>query len=135
MFTALNSGKQLKYIRHCFTRKYYSLKKVKRNFEIIIDENDSQSSNKDKTRQRTDKRIRLIEKVQKDLEDGYNLDEEDNNTITKYILADAKFIESLTKPGKRKNWKDIYNKGKARGMFKSYKSSENLKPFHYPIQR
>lgn len=111
----------------------YRLEKAKIDFKAILDENDSHSSNK-KTRQHAEEGIRLIEKVQKDLKVGSGSNEDDN-TIAKYTLEDAQFIVSLTKPGKNKNWKDIFNKGKAKGNFKSYKSSDSLKSSYYHIQR
>jgi hypothetical protein len=68
------------------------------------------------------------------LEDD-NTSEEESNTKKAYTIEDAQFIESLSKPGKNKDWKDIYNKGKAKGLFKSYKLSDSLKSSYYNIQR
>ncbi|KAI9247300.1 hypothetical protein EDC94DRAFT_503285, partial [Helicostylum pulchrum] len=46
----------------------YRLEKAKKDFETILDEDDSQGSSKNKTRQSAEDGIRIIEKVQKDLE-------------------------------------------------------------------
>lgn len=98
----------------------YRLEKAKKDFETILDEDDSQGSSKNKTRQSAEDGIRIIEKVQKDLEGCGDSIEEDDNTIANYTLEDTQFIESLTVPGKNKNWKDIFDKGKAKGNLKSY---------------
>lgn len=52
-----------------------------------------------------------------------------------YTGEDAQFIENTCDPGKNKNWKYNFNKGKAEGLFKFYKSSDSLTSLYYHIKR
>ncbi len=64
------------------------------------------------------------------------LDEDDFEMITEkegegssryHPAEDFLFVETISKPGKNKNWKPIYNQGKTQGFFQSCISSDNLK--------
>ncbi|RCI02244.1 hypothetical protein CU098_011558, partial [Rhizopus stolonifer] len=72
--------------------------------------------------------------LQKDLE-GNDGSEEQSDITDQYTIDDAKFIESLSKTGKNKKWKEIFDKGKAKSLLKSYKSSHTLKNSYYHIKR
>jgi hypothetical protein len=110
---------------------FYQLNQAKRIFEEIIEENDNRvdSINK-KTKNCAEKGMLAIQQIQEDLEE-----EENSNATNIYTTEDAQFIESLSKPGKNKDWKRIFNKGKVEGLFRSYKSSDSLKSSYYHIQR
>jgi hypothetical protein len=56
-------------------------------------------------------------------------------TKNKYTEEDLLFIESMCAPGKKKDWKQIYNKGKAQGFFQSYTTSHNLKTSYHHLQQ
>jgi hypothetical protein len=68
------------------------------------------------------------------LEGGGDSIDEDNNRAN-HTVDDAQLIESLSEPGKPKNWKDIFNRRKANGNIQSYKSPDSLKSSSYHIQR
>lgn len=53
----------------------------------------------------------------------------------RYTKGDTLFIESKSKAGKNRNWKHIYDEGKAQGPFKSYSSSHNLKTSYYHLHK
>lgn len=67
--------------------------------------------------------------------EGDNTREENSVTTKIYTTKDALFIESLSKPGKNKNWRLTFDKGKAEGLFQSYKSSDSLKSSYHHIHR
>lgn len=111
------------------------LSQVKRNLEKIIEESKDQgtSSNR-KTIIHAEEGLFSIKQIQKDLENN-NRSEGESNGSRQYNNEDAAFIETLSKPGKRKKWKEIFDKGKSKGLFKSYKSSATLKSSYYHIQK
>ncbi|RCH81527.1 hypothetical protein CU098_001238, partial [Rhizopus stolonifer] len=92
---------------------FHQLNDTKRIFAQIVEENDNRidSINK-KTRSCAEKGILAIEQIQKNLE-GDNTREENSVTTKIYTTKDALFIESLSKPGKNKNWRLTFDKGKA----------------------
>lgn len=52
-----------------------------------------------------------------------------------YTNQDFAFVESFEEPGKNKSWKKIFGKGKAKGLFKSYKLPATLKSSYYHVKR
>ncbi|KAG2232830.1 hypothetical protein BDF21DRAFT_465037 [Thamnidium elegans] len=108
----------------------------KRNLEHIISDNQDGNTNK-KAKSHAKEGLLSIEQLQNDLENNDKATSEDqSDTIIIYTVEDAQFTESLCKPGKNKNWKNIFNEGKKKkGLFKSYKSSDTLKSSHYHIRR
>jgi hypothetical protein len=58
-----------------------------------------------------------------------------NTNEDRYTKDDILFIESKNKTGKNRNWKHIYDEGKAQGLFRSYSSSHNLKASYYHLQK
>ncbi|PHZ09075.1 uncharacterized protein RHIMIDRAFT_263876 [Rhizopus microsporus ATCC 52813] len=71
----------------------------------------------------------LIERADTAESSRANIDED------RYTKDDILFIESKSKAGKNRNWKHIYDEGKAHGLFKSYSSSHNLKTSYYHLQK
>lgn len=71
--------------------------------------------------------ILSIKQLERELQDAS--EEEESKQAIFYIEEDAQSIESTCEPGKNKNWKYIFNKGKAEGFFESYKSFDSLKSF------
>ncbi|KAI9355222.1 hypothetical protein BD770DRAFT_324206, partial [Pilaira anomala] len=67
----------------------------------------------------------------------YDLDQQTLQTEQqKYTAEDFQFIEIISKPNKSKNWKDIFNKGKAKDLFNSYTSANSLKSsYHHAVKR
>lgn len=104
--------------------------------EQIIEESGNQesSSNKQKTMCHAKEGPLSIEQIQKDLKDNSRI-EGQSDTANHYIIEDVKFIENSSDPGKNRKRKDIFDKGKAKRFFKSYKSSDILKSSYYHIQR
>ncbi|KAG1534428.1 hypothetical protein G6F49_012498 [Rhizopus delemar] len=82
----------------------------------------------------------LLETIQvqkRKLVEVYELDiEASQKQQKKYTTGDFKFIKSNSEPGKPKNWKKIFNEGKAKGLFASYTSSNALKSsYHHTKKR
>lgn len=71
----------------------------------------------------------LIERMKAAESSRFNINED------RYTKDDNLFIESKSKAGKNRNWKHIYDEGKAQGLFKSYSSSHNLKTSYYHLQK
>ncbi|GAA5814903.1 hypothetical protein MFLAVUS_008406 [Mucor flavus] len=105
----------------------FFLRNVKRNLEEIIENSKNQeTSSERKTIINAEEGLVAIKQFEKDLED---------DKPTQYTTEDAAFIEALSKPGKRRRWGEIFAKGKANGLFKSYKSPDTLKSSYYHIQK
>jgi hypothetical protein len=116
------------------TSTEYIMDQAKRTLEKIIGENDNGEINSNKKiKSYAQEGLLSIEQLQADLE-GNDGSGEQSNATDQYTL-DAKFIESLNEPGKNKKWKEIFDKGKAKGLFKSYNSSATLKSSYYHIKR
>ncbi len=113
----------------------YFVSQVKRNLEKIIEKSKDQgtSSNR-KTIIHAKEGLFSIKQIQKDLEDNDRSEGESDNP-KQYTTEDDVFIETLRKPGKRRKWREIFGKGKVKGLFKSYKSSASLKSSYYNIQK
>lgn len=60
--------------------------------------------------------------------------QEDQST-KKYSSDDYLFIETISEPGKYKNWKTVYDQGKSKGLFQSYTSSNTLKSSYYQAKK
>lgn len=101
------------------------LNKTKRNYAKIFEE-----SNSNKKTNCAEEGMLLFEQIQRDM-----VHENEKEQHLTYIMEDAQFIESYIQPGKRKDWRDIYDKGKSNDFFKSYSSSNSLKSSYYNIQR
>lgn len=113
----------------------YFLDQVKRHLDEIIKDNKNQGTgSKTKTVNHAEEGLISIKQIENDLEDN-NSSEGEVNDPKMYTIDDAEFIDSLSKPGKRKKWGEIFDKGKAIGLFKSYKSSATLKSSYYHIQK
>jgi hypothetical protein len=52
-----------------------------------------------------------------------------------YTEEDAAFIEERTKDKKTIPWKEIFNKGIAKGLLNLYTSSGSLKSSHYNMRK
>lgn len=101
----------------------YQQNQAKRLLEEILEEAKSQGENSSKKiKKYAQEGILSIEQVEKDLEK-----KEDTTAFNRYTPDDAEFTESLSSPGTNKDWKKIFNQGKAKGLFRSYTSSNNLK--------
>ena len=102
----------------------FQLNQAKSLLEEILEQAESQGeSSSNKIRKCAEEGALFIREIQKDLE------EEEDTT------KDLEFIKKCSRPGKRKNWKKIFNQGKAQGLFHSYTSSDNLKSSYYQIQK
>jgi ElaB/YqjD/DUF883 family membrane-anchored ribosome-binding protein len=113
------------------------LENIKRQIENIVDEDENTSrSAVKKIKHSIEKSLELINEQSKQLE-CENIAESSQSSITgnKYTEKDILFIESMSKPGKNKNWKCIYNEGKAQGLFNSYSSSHNLKTSYHHLKK
>ncbi|KAI8983919.1 hypothetical protein BDF20DRAFT_857021 [Mycotypha africana] len=111
----------------------YLINQIKRSLEHIIADSPDDSTNK-KIKTYVEEGLLSIEQLQSDL-DSNDKDNIEESTADMYTAEDFQFIESFSKPGKNKNWKNIFNEGKKQGLFKSYKSSDTLKSSYYHIRR
>ncbi|CAO3702167.1 unnamed protein product [Rhizopus stolonifer] len=113
----------------------YQLNQAKRLLQEIVEETECQGECSSKKAKKNAKEgILFIEQVEKDLKHGEKK-KEDTTSTSKYTNEDAQFIENMTKSGKRKDWRYIFNQGKKNGLFRSYKSTDSLKSSHYHIQK
>ncbi|KAI9276054.1 hypothetical protein BY458DRAFT_506950 [Sporodiniella umbellata] len=80
----------------------YFLNQVKRHLEEIIEDSKNQgTSSKIKTTIHAEEGLFSIKQIENDLEDN-NKSEGESNEPKQYTIEDAAFIETLSKPGKRK---------------------------------
>ncbi|KAI8970403.1 hypothetical protein BDF20DRAFT_826051 [Mycotypha africana] len=79
----------------------------------------------------------IIEGQKRKLNEEYELDLQALQAEQKkYTTEDFLFVESMSEPNKSKNWKDIFNAGKAKGLFNSYTSANSLKSsYHHAVKR
>lgn len=113
----------------------YFLSQVKRNLEEIIENSKKQgTSSKTKAITHAEEGLFSIKQIERDLEDN-NRSEGESSDPKQYTIEDAEFIETCSKPGKRKRWREIFDKVKANGLFKSYKSPATLKSSYHHIQK
>ncbi|GAA5810621.1 hypothetical protein MFLAVUS_004044 [Mucor flavus] len=96
----------------------YFLRQGKINLEEIIEDSKNQGAS---SKRRTiihaeEEGLFSIKQIEKDIEDD-NRSEGESNDPTQYTMEDAAFIETLSKPGKRKKkWREIFDKGKANDL-------------------
>lgn len=109
----------------------YFLSQVKRNLENSKKQG---TSSKTKIITHAEEGLFSIKQIEKDLKDN-NKSEGESSDPKQYTTEDAEFIETCSKPGKRKRWREIFDKGKANGLFRSYKSFATLKSSYYHIQK
>jgi phage FluMu protein gp41 len=81
--------------------------------------------------------LETIQAQKRKLVEVYELDTEvSQRQQKKYTTEDFKFIETNSEPNKTRNWKKIFNEGKAKGFFTSYTSSNSLKSsYHHAKKR
>jgi hypothetical protein len=81
--------------------------------------------------------LETIQHQKRKLDSEYDFDQQTLQTQQqKYTAKDFQFIKTMSKPNKSKNWKDIFNKGKANGLFNSYTSANSLKSsYHHAVKR
>lgn len=74
-----------------------------------------------------------IEKMKRKIEDDDGAQEDKNATL--YSSDDFLFIETISTPGKQKNWKSIYDEGKSKNLFQSYTSPSPLKSSYFQARK
>ncbi|KAI9366649.1 hypothetical protein BD770DRAFT_405912 [Pilaira anomala] len=117
------------------TKNFIVRRAPHKDFALFLDqhENDNGETNsKKKTKSYAEEGLHSIEQLKTDLEGNGGSEEQRDDG---YTVEDVKFIESLSKPGKNKKWKETFDKDKSKGPFKSYKSSDSLKSSYYHIKR
>ncbi|GAA5796666.1 hypothetical protein HPULCUR_002040 [Helicostylum pulchrum] len=98
---------------------------------------------KEKSTSTTEKDENIVEDLLRKLQSQkmkMKAEDEEKDKGTKkrkrYIADDFLFIESISQPNKPKQWKRIFNEGKARGFFESYTSANSLKSsYHHSKKR
>jgi hypothetical protein len=106
---------------------------MKRRIETVVDEDSRMNQEfSKKLKNCVNDSFELISEQNKLLTTASSQDNTSNN---KYDEEDILFIESNSIVGKNKNWKSLFDKGKAEGFFKSYSSSTSLKTSYWHIKR
>ncbi|KAG1515230.1 hypothetical protein G6F52_009736 [Rhizopus delemar] len=114
---------------------------TKKLFKEIIDSEDDNLVNVIKTTKTYARDgIRFIDQQQKKFEENIldstivHKSEENENQKIIYSNEDMTFIENFSK-GKVRNWAKIFDAGKVKGYFKSYKSKASLKASYYQAKK
>ncbi|KAI8083322.1 uncharacterized protein B0P05DRAFT_536914 [Gilbertella persicaria] len=91
----------------------------------------------EKCRNFAEQLLETIQAQKRKLVEVYELDTEVSQRQQKrYTTEDFRFIETNSEPNKTRNWKKIFNEGKAKGLFSSYISSNSLKSsYHHAKKR
>jgi hypothetical protein len=81
--------------------------------------------------------LETIQSQKRKLNAEYELDiQGSQKQQQKYSAKDFLFVERMSEPNKPKNWKNIFNEGKAEGFFDSYTSASSLKSsYHHACTR
>lgn len=104
------------------------LEKIKRQIELVDKDEDTRKLAVKKIKECVSQNLESISEQSKLL-----ATEKINDN--KYSEEDLSPTESNSTVGKNKNGKQIFDKGKAEGLFKSYSSSHSLKTSYYHLQK
>ncbi|KAG0808039.1 hypothetical protein G6F25_010093 [Rhizopus arrhizus] len=112
------------------------LEDIKRRIEDVVDEDDNIPGEAvKKIKGYISESFELISEQSKLLIERTKAAESSRSNVNedRYTEDDIILIESKSKAGKNRNWKHIYDEGKAQGLFKSYSSSHSLKTSYYHL--
>ncbi|KAG1041945.1 hypothetical protein G6F43_011995 [Rhizopus delemar] len=108
------------------------LEQVKRKIEDVVD--DDSSSDQETAKKLKDCVNESLEMISEQTKLLSTASSQESINDNKYTEEDMLFIESNSTVGRNKNWKMIFDKGKAQGYFKSYSSAHSLKTSYYHSQ-